>query len=146
MTTILVNLKQLEWIMTKRQREFGKGCADAWSLGDHDWGPQPLDFALAPAGGDWQQGSFAAPYCSPWIVLPPKPSLSLLPKPSPVPPPQKNCLPGNWSLVPKVGDSWVRSTGNSLEYRFLGSAPGDSDSVRKVAPGVLFLIYLSYRR
>lgn len=59
---------------------------------------------------------------------------------------RKNCLPGNRSLVPKVGDSWVRSTGHSLEYRFLGSAPGDSDSVIKVASGNLFLICLNYRR
>ena len=158
MNTILVNRKQLEWITAKGQCEFGKGYADAWSLGDNelDWDPQPLDLALAPVGvllGNWPPSRrwsattfICSSYCSPWIVLLPKPLLSLLPKPSPAPPPQKNCLPGNWPLVPKVRDSWVRSTGNSLEYRFLGSAPGDSDSVIKVASGNLFLICLNYRR
>ena len=57
------------------------------------------------SSGQAREASSAAPHHSPSLVLPPEPSLppllKLLPEPCPHPGPWKNCLPQNWSLVPK---------------------------------------------
>ena len=63
-------------------------------------GPQPVRNQAAQqeaSGGRASKASSAAAHHSPSVALPPEP----FPPPQPRPGPWKNCLPGNWSLVPK---------------------------------------------
>ena len=75
-------------------------------------GPRPVRNRAAQqevSGGRASEASSAAPHRSPSLALPPEPSLT---PPHPLPCPWKNCLPWNWSLVPKslgtaaLGDVW----------------------------------------